>query len=116
MKFGVADCGMSGWDGGIFDTEARWTDLLSIGYHGIERLYALNVEDALHKAARMRWLGIDFGTCLGPNPETSIQWTAALRKDYVWTAVTGKDFDTYCRQVNVQAAACARWGHPSSSA
>ncbi len=28
----------------------------------------------------------------------------------IWTAVTGKDFDTFCRQVNLQAAACLRWG------
>ncbi len=110
MKYGVADYGMSIWDGGTFDTEARWTDLLAIGYQGVERIYALSAEDALSKAARMRRLGVDFGTCLGPNPETSIQWTAALGKNYVWTAVTGKDFDTYCRQVNVQAEACAHWG------
>jgi sugar phosphate isomerase/epimerase len=110
MKFGVADYGMSVWDGGTFDTEARWRDVLTIGYQGVERLYAVSAEDALHKAARMRRLGIDYGTCLGPNPETSIQWTAALGKSYVWTAVTGKDFDSYCRQVNGQAEAAARWG------
>ncbi|MGD0114337.1 MAG: sugar phosphate isomerase/epimerase [Armatimonadota bacterium] len=110
MRYGVADYGMGVWDGGTFGTETRWEGLLSIGYEGIEWLYALSAEDALHKAARMRWLGMDFGSCSGPNAETSIQWTAALGKSYVWAAASGEDFDTYCRQVNLQAAACARWG------
>ena len=110
MKFGVADYGMSVWDGGSFDVEQRWADLLAIGYDGIERLYAASPEDAMQKAARMRRMGVGFGTCLGPNPETSIQWTAALGKGYVWTAASGKDFDTYCRQVNVQVEAAARYG------
>lgn len=110
MKFGIADYGMNVWDGGCFDSEARWLSLRDIGYDGLERVHAQSAEEALSKAARMRRLGLDFATCLGPTIELSIQWTAALGKSYVWTAVTGKDFDTFCRQVNVQAEACARWG------
>ncbi len=53
---------------------------------------------------------LDFGTCLANTVEKSIQWTAALGKTYVWTSVTGEDFDTFCRQVNIQAAACERYG------
>jgi sugar phosphate isomerase/epimerase len=110
MRFGVADYGMNVWEGGSFDVESRWAGLLSIGYDGIERIYALSAEDALQKAAGMRKVGIDFGTCLGPTPEASIQWTAAFGKSYVWTNVSGRDFDTYCRQASMQAAACVRWG------
>lgn len=110
MKFGIADYGMNVWDGGVFDYEARWMDLKAIGYDGIERLTPLSEADAVHRAARMHKLGMDFGTVLAPTPELSIQWTAAFGKGYVWTAVTGKDFDTFCRQVNVQAEVCERWG------
>lgn len=109
MKVGIADYGMNVWDGGCFDIEQRWLDIQKIGYEGLERLSANEAAEALFKAARMRRLGMDFATCLGPNIEASIQWTAAFGKSYVWTNVTGKDFDTFCRQVNVQAAACRRW-------
>jgi sugar phosphate isomerase/epimerase len=110
MKFGIADYGMNVWDGGVFDYEERWSGLKSIGYQGVERLTSPTEGDALHRAARMRRLGMDFGTVLAPTPELSIQWTAAFGKAYVWTAVDGQDFETFCRQVNVQAAACRRWG------
>jgi sugar phosphate isomerase/epimerase len=110
MKVGIADYGMNVWYGGSFDIEARWQDIKAIGYDGLERLSANEAAEAVFKAARMHALGLDFGTCLAPSIEQSIQWTAAFGKTYVWTNVTGKDFETFCRQVNVQAAACARWG------
>lgn len=110
MKYGIADYGMNMWDGGVFDYEKRWLDLKAIGYDGVERLTPLTEADAVRRAARMHKLGVDFGTVLAPTPELSIQWTAAFGKSYVWTAVTGKDFDTFCRQVNVQADVCADWG------
>jgi sugar phosphate isomerase/epimerase len=110
MKFGVADYGMNVWDGGCFDIEARLLGLKEIGYEGTERLNAVSGADALEGAARYRKLGMDFGTCLGPNPQTSIRWTAALGKGYVWTAVSGSTFDVFCRQVNHQVAAAAQWG------
>ena len=110
MKFGVADYGMNVWDGGCFDFEERLRRLKEIGYDGLERVDALNEADAIRKAARFRRLGMDFATCRGPTPEACIRWTAALGKSYTWTAVTGADFDTFCRQVNGQADACELWG------
>jgi sugar phosphate isomerase/epimerase len=110
MRIGVADYGLNVWDGADSDPEQRWAALKAMGYDGVERLYAVSADEAMRKAARMRQMGVDFATCLGPNPETSIRWTAALGKSYVWVSVSAKDFDTFCRQVNLQAAACLRWG------
>lgn len=110
MKIGVADYGMSVWEGGRFDTEDRLAGLKEIGYEGLERCEAVSEADALCKAARFRRLGMDFATCRGPNAEASIQWTAGLGKDYVWTNVSGRDFDTFCRQVNCQVEAAALYG------
>jgi len=110
IKIGVADYGMTVWYGGNFDYEGRVAAVKELGYNGLERLEAQNTEDAIHKAARLRAMGMDFATCRTPSPELSIQYTAALGKNYVWTAVTGRDFDTFCRQVNDMAEVCARWG------
>ena len=110
MKFGVATFGMNVWYGGCFDIEQRLRCLKEIGYEGVERLPAANAADAVNKAAHFHRLGMDYATVAGPNTELSIQWTAAFRKSYVWTSVSGKDFDTFCRQVNHQAEACERWG------
>ena len=110
MKFGVADYGMNVWYGGCFDTQQRLADLKQTGYEGLERLEANSAEEAVSKAAVFRKLGMDFATVRGPKIELSIQWTAAFGKNYVWTQVTGRDFDTFCRQVNEQARACRRWG------
>jgi sugar phosphate isomerase/epimerase len=110
VKFGVADFGLNVWDGGAFDTGARLEKLKALGYEGTERLEAATEADAVQKAVTYRRLGMDFATVRGPNPEVSMLWTAAFGKGYVWTAVSGRDFDAFCRQVNVQAAACARLG------
>lgn len=110
MKIGVADYGMMMWDGGLFDYEQRCLDLKSIGYDGTERIKPVSGEDAVTIAAMLKKHRLDFGTCLTSTAEKSIQWTAALGKTYVWTDVNGKDFDTYCRQVNIQAKACERYG------
>jgi len=110
MKIGVADYGMNVWDGGCFDIEERLARLKQIGYEGVERLEAITADQAIGKAGAYHRLGMDFATCRGPTPEVSIEWTAALGKTYVWTSVTGKDFDTFCRQVNIQVKACARHG------
>jgi sugar phosphate isomerase/epimerase len=110
MKFGVADYGMTVWEGGLFDLEERLRRLKAIGYDGLERLRANTEADAVHKAALFRRLGMDFATVAAPEPGASIEWTAAFGKSYVWTMVTGKDFDTFCRQVNLQVEACQRWG------
>jgi sugar phosphate isomerase/epimerase len=110
MKIGVADYGMNVWYGADYDPEQRWADLKAIGYDGVERLHAISADQAMWKAARMRKAGVDFATCLGPTPEVSMQWTAALGKSYMWTSVRARDFDGFCSQANVQAAACLRWG------
>ena len=110
MKFGIADYGLNMWDGDAFDNEHRWHELKEIGYEGVERIIAANADELIQKSARMRKCGFDFGTVRAPSVELSIQWTAAVGKDYVWTEVNGKDFDTFCRQVNTQTKACARWG------
>lgn len=110
MRFGVADYGMNMWDGGCFDIEQRLLGLKEIGYQGTERLPAVDPADALAKAALYRKLGMDFATCRGQDVQSAIEWTAGLGKGYVWVSVTGKDFDTFCRQANGQAAACAKWG------
>ena len=110
MKIGVADYGMFVWEGGLFDYEQRARDLKAIGYDGMERLRPATEADALNMAARLNAMGCDFATVEAPTAELSIRWAAAFRKDYVWIKVTGKNFDDYCRQVNVQAEACERWG------
>ena len=110
MQYGVADYGMGVWDGGCFDLEERLKGIKSIGYEGLERCPGVSTDDLVNKAARFRRLGMDFATCNGPTPELSIQWTAALGKSYVWTMVSGKDFNTFCRQVNIQVEICQQWG------
>jgi len=110
MKLGVADYGMNVWDGGSFDIEKRLKGLKDIGYEGTERLGAVSEADALYKAACFRKLGMDFGTVGGPSVEASVRWIAGLGKNYMWTTVTGKDFETFCRQVNHQDEICRRWG------
>lgn len=110
MKLGIADYGMNVWDGGLFDIEARLEGLKAIGYEGTERLVAISASDALQKAAAYRRLGMDFALCLGPDAQSTIQWTSAFRKDYIWTQVSGRDFDTFCRQVTYQCDMAARWG------
>lgn len=111
MKFGIADYGMNVWDGDCFDSEERYRRLKEIGYEGVERLAAANAEEAVWKASTLRKLGMDFTTMRGPNSECSIRWTAAFGKSYVWTAsVANDDFSKFCRQVNIQADACERFG------
>jgi sugar phosphate isomerase/epimerase len=110
MKFGIADYGMNQWDGGCFDLEQRLLDLKSIGYEGLERLSGLTGEDAMANAARFHKLGMDFGTVRGPDVASSIQWTCAFGKSYMWTSVLGKTFDVFCRQVNRQVEMAAKWG------
>ena len=109
-RVGVADYGMNVWEGECLDVERRLRELKDIGYEGLERLEASGAEEAVHKAARFRTLGMDFATCRGPTSEIGIRWTAAFGKAYVWTASAAVDFDVFCRQVNHQVAVCADWG------
>jgi sugar phosphate isomerase/epimerase len=100
---------MNVWDGACMDLERRLAGLKSIGYDGVERLSASTVDELVYNAARFRYLDMGFATCRGPNPELTMRWTAALGKDYVWTASGSRDFDVFCRQVNHQVAVCADW-------
>lgn len=110
IRVGVADYGMNVWDGGLFDYEERQRRLKEIGFDGIERLESQTDSAAMQMAARIHKMGMDFATCRGSSPETAIQWTAALGKKYVWVMANGKDFDTFCRQVNHQVEICKNWG------
>ena len=112
MKFGVADYGLSVWEGGLLDYGYRLERLKAIGFQGVERLEAVSASDALEKSAAFHRLGMDFATCRGPNARVNIEWTAGLGKGYVWAPVGGRadDFDKYIRQVNFFCDICERWG------
>jgi len=110
MKFGIADYGMNVYEGGLFDIERRLLGLREIGYDGTERLEAVGEADAIHKAALYRKHGMDFATCRGPSVQAGIEWTAALGKGYVWVQVGGGNFDTFCRQAELQGEICRQWG------
>ena len=110
VKIGVADYGMNVWDGGLLDTGQRLEALQAIGYEGLERLEASDSAQALHKAAMFRRLGMDFGTCRGPNPELTFEWTAAFGKDYVWLNSGERSQEALYRTANLMAEAAARWG------
>ena len=118
MKFGVADYGMTVWDGGNYDFLARLEDLKSIGYDGIERLECADAADAIYKAAGFRRMGMDFATCRGPNAETSLSFTAALGMEYIWHTpgdmTRNVDMDVFLRRSNRFVEAAARFGVKSA--
>ena len=114
MKFGVADYGMTVWDGGNYDFLARLEDLKSIGYDGIEILECIDAADAMYKAAGFRRTGMDFATCRGPNAEATLRFTAALGKEYIWhipgDITRNVDMDVFLRRSNRFVDAAARFG------
>ena len=110
MKVGVADYGMNVWYSGLYDVQQRLEDLKGIGYEGTERLIACSPGDAIDKACIYKRLGMDFALCLGPDPQSTIRWTSALGKDYIWATVATQDWDVLSRQINHQAEICKRWG------
>ncbi len=113
-KIGIADYGMNVWYGGFMDYEQRMQDIKAIGYDGIERLTPIDAADALNKATTLAKLGMDFATVLAPSLELKVQWTAAFRKEYIWTDVQANhsqdSLETYCRRVNYLAATCKKYG------
>ncbi len=110
-KIGIADYGMYEWYGGFYDYEQRMDDLKSIGFDGAERLSAADAAEALQKASILAKRGMDFATCLGPNIERKIQWTAAFGKSYIWTDIApAENFNELCRRVNYLTKACAAYG------
>ena len=110
MKIGVAQYGMTMWYGGLFDLEERLAGIRSAGYEGTETAAAVSPADALHKSALYRRLGMDFAVCNGPDPQSTLLWTAALGKAYIHVAVSSDSFDTFCERANRQADSCKRWG------
>jgi len=106
----VADYGLGVWYGGLYDLGERLEAVRGIGYDGLERLPAHTEADAVEGAATFRRLGMSFATVLAPTAELCIRWSAAFGCSYVWTAAPGRDLETFCRQVNAQAAAAAGWG------
>jgi sugar phosphate isomerase/epimerase len=110
MKIGVADYGMTVWDGGRFDLTRRLKEISEIGYEGIERIVAVDAHDVIDQAAIFHSLSMEFSTCRGPVQHLGMKWTAALGKPYVWVQVSGGEFKTFCRQANIQAQACEQFG------
>lgn len=112
MKIGLADYGWRMWFGGgeDYDLERTLLDLNEIGYQGLERCRASSPGQALANAATFKRLGMDFATVAGPTTESSIEWTAAMGKGYVWTMGKAKDLEQCCRMANRQAEVTKRWG------
>lgn len=115
MKFGVADFGMNGWDGGHYDTKTRLEKLRALGYEGIERLECIDASDAVYKAIEFRRLGMGFATCRAPSVEATMKFSAALGCEYVWLMpgdkITRKiDIETHLAQCNRFVAAAANFG------
>ncbi len=110
MKVGIADYGMNVWYGSCYSYADRWSDIKKIGYDGLERLQPISADDALEKAAELKRRNMDFATCLAPNIEHAIKWTAALGKKYIWIDLDAGNDEEYYRRVNYQVEACARYG------
>ena len=104
MKFGVADYGLSVWDGDLYDLQTRLEDLKALGFDGIERLNAVSASDAMKQAETFHRMGMDFSTVAGPKVSNGISWTCALGKPYVWLtpgpATRDVPIDIYCRKAN----------------
>lgn len=110
MKIGIADYGMNVWYGDCYNYADRWAAIKEIGYDGLERLQPISADDALEKAATLKRMGMDFATCLAPNIEHAIKWTAALGKKYIWIDVNAENDEVYYRRVNYQVDACEKYG------
>ena len=104
MKFGVADYGLSVWDGELYDLQTRLEDLKALGFDGIERLTAVSAADAMKQAEIYHRMGMDFSTVAGPRAAYGLAWTCALGKPYVWLtpgpATRDVDIEVYCRRAN----------------
>lgn len=112
MKIGVADYGLNVWYGALYDFGKRMDDLKTLGFDGVERLSTSSAWEVLEKSSELKIRGMDFSTIRANNIETSILWTAAMGKKYVWADQSPyvKDFDAYCRTTNYLSEACAKYG------
>lgn len=114
-KIGIADYGMTVWDGGCYSLERRLDQFKSCGFEGIEVLNAANVEDAVRKAALFRRKGMSFLTCsVNGAPEAAFETAAALGCRYVWLncgrCTRDVPFDTWIRRAKNFTACAADWG------
>ena len=113
---GVADYGMSVWDGGCFSLDRRLEQLKNAGFEGIEMLEAATPLDALHKAAQFRKKGMSFLTCNIPGSmESHFETAAALGCSYVWLncgpSLRGKvPLETWIRRAGNFVECAADWG------
>jgi len=112
MKFGVGRLRHDVWDGGLFDAGRALNDLKKIVMRALS--------GSRPKAARTlstRPITVASGWtsphAFGPSIETSIRWTSALGKAYVWTAGERKDFRRVFRQVNVRSRSVSAGELPS---
>lgn len=110
IKVGVADYGLNQWYGGNYGYADRLEMLKRVGFDGIERLDVKNAAEAVEIQADAKRMGMDFGTCQGLTPWETIRWSAALGKKYVWQASSSKDFDEFCRHMNYEIEAAAKYG------
>lgn len=114
-RIGIADYGMTVWDGGCFSLERRLDRLKSGGFDGIEVLNASDAADAVRKAALLRRKGMSFLTCsVGGAPETVFEAASALGCSYVWLncgrCTRDVPFDVWIRRAKNFAVCAADWG------
>lgn len=114
MKIGVADYGMTVWDGGLYDIGQRLDMLKGIGFDGTERLEVIDAADAIYKAARYRKRGMDFATCRSLNVQTGLEFSAALGCRYIWltNGENGRDtdWDVFCRRAEALIRCSSAYG------
>lgn len=112
IHVGIADYGMNVYYGELYDYAQRLDAIREIGYEGIERLRATDAADAMGKAVMAARRGMGFATCQATTLEHSIQWTAALGRNYVWCAdfMGAGDFDNLCQRARYLTEACAAYG------
>lgn len=76
LEIGVADYGLPVWYVGYYDYNDRSNMVKSLGYHGIERIYQGNAEDAPLAASNLKKKDMGFATVNHRDPELAMRWTA----------------------------------------
>lgn len=114
-RIGIADYGMTVWDGGCYSLERRLDQLRSCGFDGIEVLNASDAADAVRKAALFRRKNMSFLTCsINGAPEAAFETAAALGCGYVWLncgrCTRDIPFDVWIRRAKNFTACAADWG------
>ena len=102
-KIGIADYGMTVWDGGNYSLDRRLEQLKTGGFAGMEVLTASDALDAVRKAALFHRKNMSFLTCsIAGNPESAFEVAAALGCSYVWLncgcCTRNIPFDTWIRR------------------